>query len=67
MSTVTVWAQDSEADIVRVKLGQDVYFTVLGQSKRWDGKVRQISPPRSSSTTWCSTTCCSIFRIRSVN
>ena len=30
ISTVTVWAQVSEADIVRVKLGQDVYFTVLG-------------------------------------
>ena len=44
MSTVTVWAQVSEADIVRVKLGQDVYFTVLGQSQRWNGKVRQILP-----------------------
>ena len=44
LSTVTVWAQVSEADIVRVKLGQDVYFTVLGQSRRWNGKIRQILP-----------------------
>ena len=44
LDTVTVWAQVSEADIDRVKLGQDVYFTVLGQTKRWTGKVRQILP-----------------------
>jgi len=44
LSTVTVWAQVSEADIVRVKLGQDVYFTVLGQSRKWNGKIRQILP-----------------------
>jgi macrolide-specific efflux system membrane fusion protein len=44
LSTMTVWAQVSEADIVRVKVGQDVYFTVLGQARRWNGKVRQILP-----------------------
>jgi len=44
LGTVTVWAQVSEADIVRVKLGQDVHFTVLGQPKRWDGTIRQILP-----------------------
>ena len=44
ISTVTVWAQVSEADIVRVKVDQDVYFTILGDSKRWEGKVRQILP-----------------------
>ena len=44
ISTVTVWAQVSEADIIRVKVGQDVYFTILSDSKRWDGKVRQILP-----------------------
>ncbi|NVN91224.1 MAG: macrolide transporter subunit MacA [Desulfuromonadales bacterium] len=44
ISTVTVWAQVSEADIVRVKPGQDVYFTVLGQARRWNGTVRQILP-----------------------
>jgi macrolide-specific efflux system membrane fusion protein len=44
ISTVTVWAQVSEADIVRVKPAQDVYFTVLGDSRRWNGKVTQILP-----------------------
>lgn len=44
ISTVTVWAQVSEADIVRVKPGLDVYFTVLGSPRRWNGTVRQILP-----------------------
>jgi macrolide-specific efflux system membrane fusion protein len=44
ISTVTVWAQVSEADIVRVKPGQDVYFTILGDSRRWNGQVRQVLP-----------------------
>ena len=44
LSIMTVWAQVSEADIVRVKLGQDVYFTVLGGPRRWNGKIRQILP-----------------------
>jgi len=44
LDTVTIWAQVSEADIDRVKLGQNVYFTVLGQSQRWTGNVRQILP-----------------------
>jgi macrolide-specific efflux system membrane fusion protein len=44
ISTVTVWAQVSEADIVRVKPSQDVYFTILGDTHRWNGKVRQILP-----------------------
>ena len=44
ISTVTIWAQVSEADIVRVKVGQDVYFTILGDSRRWNGKIRQVLP-----------------------
>jgi macrolide-specific efflux system membrane fusion protein len=44
ISTVTVWSQVSEADIVDVKPGQDVYFTVLGSAQRWSGKVRQVLP-----------------------
>ncbi|MBA4416912.1 MAG: hypothetical protein C0392_03220 [Syntrophus sp. (in: bacteria)] len=44
ISTVTVWAQVSEADIVRVKPGQGVHFTVLGNSRTWNGKIRQILP-----------------------
>jgi macrolide-specific efflux system membrane fusion protein len=44
ISTVTVWAQVSEADIIRVKPGLAVYFTVLGSPRRWNGTVRQILP-----------------------
>jgi macrolide-specific efflux system membrane fusion protein len=44
INTVTVWAQVSEADIGRVKANQEVYFTVLGDSRRWTGKIRQILP-----------------------
>jgi membrane fusion protein, macrolide-specific efflux system len=44
ISTVTVWSQVSEADIVNVKPGQSVYFTVLGSMRRWTGKVRQVLP-----------------------
>jgi macrolide-specific efflux system membrane fusion protein len=45
LDTITVWAQVSEADIVSVKAGQDVYFTILGlNDRRWTGKVRQILP-----------------------
>ena len=44
INTVTVWAQVSEADIVRVKPGLGVYFTILGDARRWTGKVRQILP-----------------------
>lgn len=45
LNTMTVWAQVSEADVPRVKVGQDVYFTVLGQpDQRRYGKVRQILP-----------------------
>ena len=44
ISTVTVWSQVSEADIVDVKPGQAAYFTVLGSTRRWSGKVRQVLP-----------------------
>jgi len=44
LDTVTIWSQVSEADIDRVKLGQKVYFTVLGQNQRWNGIVRQLLP-----------------------
>ena len=43
-STVTVWTQVSEADIINVKPGQPVYFTILGSSHQWNGTIRQILP-----------------------
>lgn len=44
LDTVTIWAQVSEADIFRVKVGQEVHFTVLGQTRVWHGRTRQILP-----------------------
>jgi macrolide-specific efflux system membrane fusion protein len=45
LATMTVWTQVSEADVNKLKIGQDAYFTTLGRpdQKRW-GKLRQILP-----------------------
>ena len=55
LSTMTVWAEVSEADVVKIKAGMSVYFTTLGGSgRRWKGKVRQVLPapaqPEGSAT-----------------
>jgi macrolide-specific efflux system membrane fusion protein len=45
LSTMTIQSQVSEADVPRLKVGMDVYFTTLGNpNKRWSGKLRQINP-----------------------
>lgn len=45
LSTMTVEAQVSEADISRLRLGMDVWFTTLGSGgQRWEGKLRRIDP-----------------------
>ena len=45
LSTMTVWTQVSEADVPKLKVGMDAYFTILGKpGKRWHGKLRQILP-----------------------
>ncbi|WP_046120747.1 macrolide transporter subunit MacA [Ensifer aridi] len=45
LSTMTVKAQVSEADVGKLKIGMDAYFTLLGQpGKRFPGKLRQIEP-----------------------
>lgn len=45
LSTMTVEADISEADIGDIKSGMDVYFTTLGGgARRWYSKVRQILP-----------------------
>jgi membrane fusion protein, macrolide-specific efflux system len=42
---MTVAAMVPEADVSRLKIGQEVYFTVLGQDeRRWYGRLRQILP-----------------------
>lgn len=45
LSTMTVWAQVSEADVPRVAVGMPVYFNTLGlPDRRWKGTVRQVMP-----------------------
>jgi macrolide-specific efflux system membrane fusion protein len=45
LSTMTVWTQVSEADVNKLRIGQDVYFSTLGQpDRRWTGNLRQIMP-----------------------
>ncbi|VVE88471.1 macrolide transporter subunit MacA [Pandoraea bronchicola] len=45
LSMMTVRAQVSEADVVRIREGQRVYFTILGAPEtRYEGKLRVIQP-----------------------
>jgi macrolide-specific efflux system membrane fusion protein len=45
LSIMTVQAQVSEADVPKLRVGMDVYFTTLGgDGKRWYGKLRQVNP-----------------------
>ncbi|VVE20271.1 efflux transporter periplasmic adaptor subunit [Pandoraea anhela] len=45
LSMMTVRAQVSEADVVRIRAGQPVYFTILGAPQtRYEGKLRAIQP-----------------------
>jgi macrolide-specific efflux system membrane fusion protein len=49
LDTMTVSAEISEADVVRVRPGQTVYFTVLGNpDKRYYGKLRTVEPAPQS-------------------
>lgn len=60
LETMTVRAEISEADIVKVKPGQPLYFTILGdQDHRYEAKLEQIEPaPESikSDASFSSTT-----------
>ncbi|MFK7864297.1 MAG: efflux RND transporter periplasmic adaptor subunit [Pseudohongiellaceae bacterium] len=45
LSTMTVEAEISEADIGNLEPGMSIYFTTLsGNSRRWRGELRQILP-----------------------
>jgi macrolide-specific efflux system membrane fusion protein len=45
LSTMTVQAQVSEADVPKLQVGMNVYFTTLGgDNRRFYGKLRQIPP-----------------------
>lgn len=45
LATMTVQAQVSEADVPKLQIGMNVYFTTLGgNGRRYFGKLRQIPP-----------------------
>jgi membrane fusion protein, macrolide-specific efflux system len=45
LDTMTVKAQISEADVIKVKPGQDVYFTILGEpDRKYYAKLRAVEP-----------------------
>ena len=45
LATMTVQAQVSEADVPKLRVGMDVYFTTLGgNNRRYYSKLRQIPP-----------------------
>jgi macrolide-specific efflux system membrane fusion protein len=49
LDTITVSAEISEADVIKVRPGQTVYFTILGNpEKRYYGKLRTIEPAPKS-------------------
>jgi len=69
LDVMTVKAEVSEADVIRVKAGQPVYFTILGDpDRKYEASLRQVEPaPESivsevdSSTTSSSTTDSAIY------
>jgi macrolide-specific efflux system membrane fusion protein len=57
LDTITVSAEISEADVIKVKAGQTVYFTILGNpDKRYYAKLRTIEPAPESIETEISAT-----------
>jgi ABC-type dipeptide/oligopeptide/nickel transport system ATPase component len=44
LDTMTIKAQVSEADVIHIAPGQQVYFTILGEDKRYYGKLRGTEP-----------------------
>jgi membrane fusion protein, macrolide-specific efflux system len=56
VSTVTIKAQISEADVVRVKPGLPVYFTILGDTRsKYEARLRAIEPTPESEQTETTT------------
>lgn len=44
LSTMTVKAEVSEADVTKLYKGMDVYFKTLGQEKKWYAKLYKVEP-----------------------
>ena len=56
LNTMTVYAEISEADVVKTKEGQPVYFSILGNpDKRYTSTLRDIAPAPESVTSEDST------------
>ncbi len=56
VDTMTVKAQISEADVTRVKPGQKVYFTILGEpDQRYEATLRAVEPAPDSIATESTT------------
>lgn len=54
--TMTVYAEISEADVARTAVGQEVFFTTLGNpDRRYSSKLRDIAPAPESITNENST------------
>lgn len=52
LSSMTIKAQISEADVVKVKPGQEVYFTILGEpDNRYTASLRTVEPAPDSIKT----------------
>lgn len=57
LDTMTIEAQISEADVVKVKTGMPVYFTILGEpEKRFSATLRAIEPAPDSINDETTTT-----------
>ncbi|HEX5374326.1 MAG TPA: HlyD family efflux transporter periplasmic adaptor subunit, partial [Aquabacterium sp.] len=58
LDTVQIKAQISEADVVRIKPGLPVYFTILGEpNRRYEAHLRAVEPaPESEQSESTSTT-----------
>lgn len=45
MGTMMVVAEVAEKDVLRLRIGQEAYFSIAGQpTRRWSGRLRQVNP-----------------------
>lgn len=44
LSTMTIRAEVSEADVTKLRKGMDVYFKTLGSEFRWESKLDKVEP-----------------------
>lgn len=51
LENMTIKASISEADVMKIHAGQDVYFTTLGSDKKYYAKLRQVEPAPSTDSS----------------